>query len=210
MTLGPALAGGIRSLGLDIDAVAQGKLLAYVALLEKWNRTYNLTAIREPERIVTHHLLDSLAVLPYLTQATLRLADIGSGGGLPGIPLAVARPAWHATLIDSSRKKASFLRQASLELGLTRVEVVPLRVESYEPSVPFDVAISRAYSNLGAFIEAARRIAPSGRWLAMKGAYPHDELAAVPPAARVLSVARLDIPGLQAERHLVIMEAASA
>jgi 16S rRNA (guanine527-N7)-methyltransferase len=210
MTLGPALAGGIRSLGLDIDAAAQEKLLAYVALLEKWNRTYNLTAIREPERMVTHHLLDSLAVLPYLPQAALHIADIGSGGGLPGIPLALVRPAWHVALIESSQKKTSFLRQASLELGLTHVEVVSMRVESYEPSVPFDIAISRAYSELDAFVEAARRLSPSGRWFAMKGAYPRDELARLPAAARVLCTPRLEVPGLHAERHLVIMEAAPA
>ena len=208
MTLGPALAGGIRSLGLEIDTVTQEKLLAYVSLLEKWNRTYNLTAIREPERMVTHHLLDSLAVLPHLAGSTLRIADIGSGGGLPGIPLALAQPTWQVALIESSRKKSSFLRQASFELGLTGVEVVPLRVESYVPSIAFDVAISRAYADLGAFIGAARRVAPSGRWLAMKGAYPQGELAMLPAAARMIAVPRLQVPGLQAERHLVIMEAA--
>ena len=210
MTLGPALAGGIRSLGLEIDAATQEKLLAYVALLEKWNRTYNLTAIRQPEHMITHHVLDSLAVLPHLSQTALRIADIGSGGGLPGIPIALARPGWHVVLIESSRKKATFLRQASLELGLAQVDVVPTRAESYEPPVPFDVVISRAYSSLGAFVEVARRLAPSGRWLAMKGAYPHDELAQLPPAAHLVSVPRLDVPGLHADRHLVIIESAPA
>ena len=208
MTLGPALAGGIRALGLDVGAATQAKLLHYVALLEKWNRTYNLTAIREPERMVAHHLLDSLAVLPHLPGVSaLRVVDVGSGAGLPGIPIALARPGWHVALLDSNGKKTAFLRQVVAELGLANGEVVAMRIEDYRPAVLFDVAISRAYGELGTFVaDAARLIKPSGRWLAMKGAHPTDELARIGPDIRVIGVPRLDVPGLAAERHLVIME----
>jgi 16S rRNA (guanine527-N7)-methyltransferase len=208
MTLGPALAGGIRALGLDIDAAAQAKLVAYVALLEKWNRTHNLTAIRDPERMLTHHLLDALAVLPHFPRsASLRLVDIGSGGGVPGVPIAVARPAWQVTLVDSSRKKTAFLRQAVIELSLPNVEIATTRVEDYEPPAPFDIAMSRAYSDLRAFAAAARRLAPTGEWMAMKGTYPEDELAQLPADVQVTAISKLDVPGIDAERHLVIMQA---
>ncbi len=124
MRLSRVLAAGIAALGLDLDDAAQTKLLAYVALLEKWNRTHNLTAIREPDRMLTHHVLDALATLPHLPQAPgLRLIDVGSGGGSPGVPLAVARPDWHVTLLDSKRKKATFLRQVAAELDLRNVAV---------------------------------------------------------------------------------------
>jgi 16S rRNA (guanine527-N7)-methyltransferase len=208
MTLGPALAGGIRALGLDVGAATQAKLLRYVALLEKWNRTYNLTAIREPERMVSHHLLDSLAVLPHFPNITpLSVIDIGSGAGLPGIPIALARPDWRVALLDSNGKKTAFLRQAVAELGLENCEVVAMRVEDYRPALLFDVAISRAYANLETFVaDAAGLIKPSGRWLAMKGGYPRAELERVARHVRVVGAPRLEIPGLDAERHLLIME----
>jgi len=212
MTLGRALAGGIKALGLDLDATAQTKLSAYVALLEKWNRTYNLTAIREPERMVTLHVLDSLAVLPHLPHATpLRVVDIGTGGGLPGIPLAIARPAWHVALLDSSRKKAAFLRQAAAELGLQNVEVVACRAEDYAPATLFDVAISRAFSDLSRFSAVARHlVASSGKLIAMKGVYPREEMAHLPKAVRVVAAPALEVPGLDGVRHLVIMESGAA
>ena len=211
MTLGPALAGGLRALNIDVDAATQGKLLSYVALLEKWNRTHNLTAIRAPGRMVTHHLLDSLAVLAHLPRVdSLRLVDVGSGAGLPGIPLALVRPAWRVALVDSNRKKAAFLRQAAAELPLPNIEVVGTRVESYEPDAPFDIAISRAYSELERFVADASRLAPAGRWLAMKGVLPRDELERLPSSVRVVAVPRLEIPGVKEERHLVIMERAPA
>jgi 16S rRNA (guanine527-N7)-methyltransferase len=211
MTVGAALSGGVRALGLEIDAATQGRLLAYVALLEKWNRTYNLTAIREPERMVSHHLLDSLAVLPYFPEAAvLRVVDIGSGGGLPGIPIALARPSWSVVLVDSSQKKAAFLRQARAELRLSNLDVVATRIEGWGPASPFDVAISRAYADLHRFASDAGRVTkPTGRWLAMKGTYPADELAGLPEGVRVVAARRLDVPGLDAERHLVIMERAA-
>jgi 16S rRNA (guanine527-N7)-methyltransferase len=211
MTLARALAGGVAALGLDVDAAAQTKLLAYVALLDKWNRTHNLTAIREPERTVTHHLLDALATLPHLPEAaTLRLIDVGSGGGLPGVPLAIARPQWRVTLLDSNRKKAAFLRQATAEVALANVAVAAMRAEDYIPDTPFDVAISRAFADLGEFAAAARHLVrPGGYLFAMKGVYPREELKALPPAFRVVGVPALGVPGLGAERHLVIMQAMS-
>lgn len=211
MTPARALSDGLRALGLEIDGAARAKLLAYVALLEKWNRVYNLTAIREPERMASHHLLDSLAVLPHLGDAApLRLVDIGSGGGSPGIPLAIARPGWRVALVERSPKKAAFLRQAQAELPLPNVEVVETRVEDYDPPAPFDAAISRAFSDLGAFAAAAQRLTRSeARWFAMKGKRPIRELAALPAAVRVIGVPRLSVPAVAAERHLVIMERAA-
>jgi 16S rRNA (guanine527-N7)-methyltransferase len=211
MTLARALAGGVAALGLDVDAAAQTKLIAYIALLDKWNRTHNLTAIREPERMITHHLLDALATLPHLPEAaTLRLIDVGSGGGSPGVPLAIARPQWRVTLLDSNRKKAAFLRQAAAELALANVAIAAIRAEDYIPDTPFDVAISRAFADLAQFVAAARHLVrPGGHLFAMKGVYPREELEALPPAFRVLAVPALEVPGLGAERHLVIMEAMS-
>jgi 16S rRNA (guanine527-N7)-methyltransferase len=209
MKLSGDLVAGIAALGLDIDDAAQTKLLAYVALLEKWNRTHNLTAIREPERMVTHHLLDALAVLPHLPQMrALRLIDVGSGGGLPGIPLAIARPNWHVTLLDSNRKKTAFLRQVAAEVGLGNVAIATTRVEDYRPEVAFDVAISRALAQLSPFLAASRHLVHAGGCLvAMKGAYPRAELAGLPANLRVVALRALTVPGLDAERHLVIVEA---
>lgn len=211
MSLARALAAGITALGLDIDQAAQTKLLAYVALLEKWNRTHNLTAIREPERMVTHHLLDSLATLPHLPQdPALRLIDVGSGGGLPGVPLAIARPHWRVTVLDSNRKKATFLRQATGELALANVNVAARRVEDYAPQVAFDVAISRAFAELATFVAATGHLVRAGgQWVAMKGAYPREELARLPPDLQVLTLPVQGVPGLNAERHLVIVQARS-
>ena len=212
MTLGGALAGGIQALDLDLAAAAQADLLAYVALLGKWNRTHNLTAIREPERMVTHHLLDSLATLRHFPDATtLRVIDVGSGSGVPGIPIAIARPAWRVALLDSNRKKAAFLRQATAELSLANVEVVVARVEDYVPAAPFDVAISRAFSDLAQFATVAMRlVVPGGKLIAMKGVYPHEELAHLPEHIRAVASLPLDVPGLDGARHLVVMQSARA
>ena len=211
MTLARALAAGVAALGLDVDAAAQIKLLAYTELLDKWNRTHNLTGIREPQRVVTHHLLDALATLPHLPDAeSLRLIDVGSGGGLPGVPLAIVRPQWRVTLLDSNRKKTAFLRQAVAELALPNVTVVAMRAEDYTPDARFDVVISRAFADLAQFATAARNLVrPDGRLLAMKGLYPREELEALPAAFRVLAVPALSVPELEAERHLVIMQAMS-
>ncbi|MCS6785986.1 MAG: 16S rRNA (guanine(527)-N(7))-methyltransferase RsmG [Thiobacillaceae bacterium] len=196
---------GFAALGLQAQDTAVERLLAYVELLVKWNRVYNLTAIDTPARIVTHHLLDSLAILPHLTAT--RLLDVGSGAGLPGLPFAVMRPQLEVTLLEASQKKAAFLQQAVITLALANVQVVCARAEDWQRPAPFAGIVSRAFSDLEAFVRATRHLlAPGGRWLAMKGVRPQAELAAL-GSARVVQVHRLQVPGLAAERHLVVLEA---
>lgn len=202
------LARGIAALRIDVPAATQTRLLDYLALLAKWNATYNLTAIREPERMVTHHLLDALAVLPHLPQrAGLRVLDVGSGGGVPGIPLAIARPDWDVVLIDSNHKKTAFLTQAAIELRLANAEAQTKRVEEFAPAAAFDVVISRAFADSSTFVATSlRHIAPSGLLVAMKGVYPSDELADLPADIRVVGTPSLAVPGLDGTRHLVMMQ----
>ncbi|TMH31157.1 MAG: 16S rRNA (guanine(527)-N(7))-methyltransferase RsmG [Betaproteobacteria bacterium] len=206
------LAAGARALGVDLDRDAPSRLMAYLSLLRKWNRTHNLTAIVEPEKMITRHLLDSLSVVPHLpVKPKLRVADVGSGGGLPGIPLAICRPDWRLTLIDSNLKKAAFLCQAVIELALANVEVVCARSESYRPPLAFEVAISRAYSSLRNFVLQGRHlVAPAGRLFAMKAAYPKDEIDSLPSGIRMFDAVRLHVPGIEAERCLIIMESVDA
>ena len=201
------LAAGLHSLGLTLPEAARAKLAAYIALLAKWNRTYNLTAIREPARMVTHHLLDALAVLPQLPQrAQLRVLDVGAGGGVPGIPLAIARPEWRVVLLDSNHKKATFLTQAAIELALPNVTAVAGRVEDYAPEAPFDIVIARAFSDLRTFAESsAHHVAPGGALFAMKGVYPDEEIADLPGDIETIAAAALTVPGLAAARHLIVM-----
>ena len=205
---GEALAAGAAALGLGLDDTARGKLLAYLTLLEKWNRTHNLTALRGRERMLSHHILDSLAVLPHVAvRSGMRLVDVGSGGGLPGIPLAIARPDWQVSLLDSNGKKSAFLRQAAAELKLVNAEVVTARAEAYVPGEPFELAIARALSELAQFVKvAAHLIGMKGRLLAMKGGYPEAEIATLPPGVRVVAVPELQVPGIAGKRHLVILE----
>ena len=204
MTLAADLAAGLRTLGVPLEPAAQEKLLAYIALLAKWNRVYNLTAIREPERMLSHHVLDSLAVLPHLEGPAI--ADIGSGAGLPGIPLALARPDWRVALIESNHKKTAFLRQAAIELGLGNVDVREERAEAVAPRGVYDAVISRAFSDLAEFVAAAAALSkPGGDLIAMKGVHPYEEIAALPEGCRLEKVVSLEVPGLEAERHLVIM-----
>ncbi len=200
----------LASAGVALPPRASERLDAFLALLAKWNRTYNLTAIREREQMITHHVLDSLAVLPHLPPGDdVRVLDVGSGGGMPGVPLAIARPSWPIVLLDASQKKGAFLQQAAVELGLANVEAVTSRIEDYRPASPFDVVIARAFSDLAAFARAGLRLlAPHGRLCAMKGAVPTEEIAALPASVRVVATPALDVPGLDAERHLVVMEAA--
>lgn len=202
-----SLADGVARLGVALPEGGLARLEAYLALLAKWNRTYNLTAIREPERMVTHHALDSLAIVPHLpSRAGIRVLDIGSGGGLPGIPIAIARPDARVALVDASAKKAAFLAQAAIELPLPNVKAVGARVEDYAPAAPFGVVVSRAFSDLATFANAARpHLARDGVLLAMKGALPRDEIAALPTGVEVAATPRLDVPGLDGERHLVVM-----
>lgn len=202
--LAAQLAAGLAELGLPLDAAQQEKLLAYVALLAKWNRVYSLTAIREPARMVTHHLLDSLAPLSAFRGEGLRILDVGSGFGTPGIPLAIARPDWLFALLDSNHKKTTFLRQAVLELKLTNVSVLTERVEHYRPEQPFHIITSRAFADLSEFVQLTRHLlATGGEWIALKGVYPHEEIARLPADVKVTAVDRLKVPGLEAERHTV-------
>jgi 16S rRNA (guanine527-N7)-methyltransferase len=204
MSLEEKLAGGLEEMGLDLDAATRTRLLNYVALMQKWNKVYNLTAVREPEKMVTQHLLDSLAVLPYIVGH--RVIDVGTGPGLPGIPLALANPALEIALLDSNHKKTSFLRQASLELGLNNVTVICERVEVWRPEEKYDVVISRAFSDLAEFASLALHLCKdTGRMLAMKGVYPHEELARLPATVVLQGIEPLKVPGLDAERHLVLL-----
>ena len=196
--------------GSPLPQGARDQLLAYIALLAKWNATYNLTAIREPERMLTHHVLDALAVLPHLSGSAsrpqLRVLDVGSGAGVPAIPLALARPLWRVVALDSSHKKGAFLQQAINELPLPNAEAVVARVEDYAPAAPFDIVISRAFSDLATFVESsARHLAPDGRLIAMKGVFPDEEIALLPASVRLVAAPALAVPGLDAERHLIVM-----
>ena len=255
MTVAQQLAAGVAALGLTLPAGAEVRLLAYLALLDKWNRVYNLTAVREAERMVSHHLLDSLAVVGTLDALvvelssspqpsplkgqppagdeganvmpkTINVLDVGSGGGLPGIPLAIARPGLQVTLIDSIAKKTAFLLQVKAELGLDNLNIVTSRVEDYRPPLPnpppqagegekagpkpingFDVITSRAFSDLKEFVTLTRHLlAPGGCWLAMKGLYPNEEIALLPASVKVRADHALAVPGLDATRHLIVLE----
>lgn len=202
MTLQASLDRGLGELALPLPQDARERLLRYVVLLEKWNRTYNLTAIRDRLEMVSHHLLDSLAVLPHLPMPPAgALADIGSGAGLPGIPLAIARTDWRVTLNDSNQKKTAFLRQAAIELQLANVEVHEGRVEQWQPVQRFSVVISRAFAELAQFIAACRHLlAPGGVLAAMTGAAPSTQ------DCRVIA---LNVPLVHAQRHLVLCTAAA-
>lgn len=199
-----ALRDGLDRLGTP---EASERLCAYVELLVRWNRAFNLTAVRDPEDMVRRHILDSAVIGPYVRAGSL--LDVGSGAGLPGIVLALLRPELSVTLLDSNGKKTRFCRQAATELGLDNVEVVQSRVEDYRPPEGFATVVSRAFAALADFVEGAGHLlAPGGRLLAMKGAYPHDELSALPSHARAVAVHPLVVPGLDAERHLVELELA--
>ena len=171
MTLAAKFAQGVAALGVELAAEAQGRLLDYLALLQKWNKVYSLTAVREPQKMVSHHLLDSLAVLPHIAGRTI--LDVGSGAGLPGVPLAVALPQAQVTLLDSSHKKAAFLKQVVIELGLQNATVICERVESWRPRQSFELVISRAFSDLTEYLLLAGRLCESGGAIAaLKGVYP--------------------------------------
>ena len=198
------LAQGIAQLELDVAPEIQQKLLAYVELLHKWNKTYNLTAIRQPEQVVSAHLLDSLAVLPHLWPT--RWLDVGSGAGLPGLVLALLRPQWAFTLLDSNSKKTGFMQQAVIELGLVNVEVRCARVEQWQPGEKFDGIISRAFAETAEFVaQTCHLLAPHGGWAAMKGV-PEQELQRLPADISLEQIIPLQIPGLDAARCLVILK----
>lgn len=198
---------GLEELGVPLSREAMTQLIEYLALLEKWNRVYNLTAIRDVEKMVSGHLLDCLAVVPHIGDG--RVLDVGSGAGLPGIPLAVAKPDLHVSLLDSSHKKTAFLKQAVAELQLKNADVVCERVESWHPTKEFDWIISRALAGLAEFAAlTGHLLAPGGVLAAMKGVYPFEEIEQLPPNLRASRVLRLSVPGLESERHLVLIERA--
>jgi 16S rRNA (guanine527-N7)-methyltransferase len=208
MTLEERIQEGAARMGLALPEGAVAKCAAYLRLLEKWNRVHNLTAVREPERMVVLHLLDSLSILPDIGAAA-RVVDVGSGAGLPGIPIAISRPDVRVALLDSAHKKCAFLRQAKIDLALDNAEVVCERVGEWRPQDRFDVIVSRAFSDLADFVSQAQHLlAPGGRLIAMKGVYPFEELARVPPSHRVAEVRELRVPSLDAKRHVVVVEAA--
>jgi 16S rRNA (guanine527-N7)-methyltransferase len=202
-TLRQRLDAGLAALGIALDATAIARLLDYIGLLERWNAAYNLTAVRDPAEMVTRHLVDSLAILPYVSGATL--ADLGSGAGLPGIPLAIAVPERETLLVDSNGKKARFLREAVRRLDLERVRVAESRVEDVAGA--FDCITARAFASLADMLGwGGHLLAPGGTWLAMKGRIAEDEVDAVPADFRVEKIVTLNVPGLDAERHLVILK----
>jgi len=204
MSSADELGRGLTALGLKLCADKLAKFERYLDLLEKWNRVYNLTAIRDRERMVTHHLLDSLAILPYVKGP--RVLDVGSGAGLPGIPLAIANADLRVTVLDSNHKKTAFLHQAVAELGLKNAAVEAERVESWRTSARFEAIVSRAFSELGEFVAASDRLlAPGGIIAAMKGVHPGEEIERMPGGFQVVNVVKLTVPGLDAERHLVIV-----
>jgi 16S rRNA (guanine527-N7)-methyltransferase len=194
------LAEGLAALGISAAPEQQARLMAFLALMQKWNRTYNLTAIRDLRTAVDLHLLDSLTAWPYLHGG--RILDVGTGAGLPGIPLAIVSEGQRFVLLDSNAKKTRFVQQAVIELGLKNVDVVTARVEQYRPECGFDTVLARAFASLGEIVAATERLlAPHGRILAQKGQWPQEEIENLKNHA--VRVHRLAIPGLDVERHLV-------
>jgi len=225
----------LDALGVSLPDDFAEKALAYLALLQKWNRTYNLTAIRDPGQMLTHHVLDALAIVPALDRVlgemgkppsggvaarsfekealpTARVLDVGSGGGVPGLMLALARPTWRVTMVDAVQKKMAFVQQVIAELRISNAQalaarVESLRVEALEPPMRYDLAVSRAFSDLATFVEGSRHLlTANGVWAAMKGAVPEAEIAALPAEVAVRAVEVLTVPGLDARRHLILLE----
>jgi len=202
-SVGSTLGEGLGALALP--GHLSEPLLTYLALLQRWNRAYNLTAIRDPQAMVARHLLDSLALVPFL-DGIHTLADLGTGPGLPGIPLALARPSLRVTLVESNGKKARFLREAVRTLALANAEVVQSRIEAWHPPAPFDAITARALGSLSEILTlGGHLLSAHGQLLAMKAAAFHDEIIALPSAWQVGAVHPLTVPGLQGERHLLII-----
>lgn len=208
MNLELQLAEGIATLGIALPEESVVCLLQYLDLIEKWGKVYNLTAVREPEAMLNRHLFDSLAVLPHIVGP--RVADVGSGAGLPGIPLALARPDWRVVLFESNQKKTIFLQQVCIELGLKNVEVVAERVENFSPKEKFNTVISRAFSSLEVYVRLAghlcKEASKGGTIVAMKGASFQEETAQIPEQFIIDKVFQVVVPGLNAKRHLVLIK----
>ncbi|HEV8689762.1 MAG TPA: 16S rRNA (guanine(527)-N(7))-methyltransferase RsmG [Ideonella sp.] len=213
--LAAALARGLDALGLELPPQAIDRLLRYLALIGQWNRVYNLTAVREPAAMLTQHLLDCLAIVPALRRGLgeraagpLRVLDVGSGAGLPGVVLAICEPAWQVTCVDAVAKKASFIRQVGVELGLPNLHATHQRVETWAGE-PFQLITSRAFATLADFVSLTRQsLAPEGQWAAMKANLGDDERLAVPHGVELFHVEPLTVPGLDATRCLVWMRPA--
>jgi 16S rRNA (guanine527-N7)-methyltransferase len=206
-TLTQPLLEGARALQLDLSDAQIAQLMDYLALLAKWNAVYNLTAVRDPAQMVTQHLLDSLAVVPAFADAK-NVLDVGAGGGLPGMVLAIARPDMRVSMIDTVHKKTAFLTQAKAELGLANVTVHTARVEQLQVAQKFDVITSRAFAELTDFVTwSGHLLEQGGRFIAMKGVMPQEEIARLPAGWKVAEVRPLAVPGLGAERHLIFIEA---
>jgi 16S rRNA (guanine527-N7)-methyltransferase len=210
-----ALAEGISALGLSLGEEAQKQLLDYMALIQKWNKVYNLTALRDPQEILTHHLLDSLSAIGPLMQQTRSLdgafsfLDVGSGGGLPGVVIAICCPEVNVTCVDAVSKKAAFVQQVAASLKLGNLKGIHARVETL--SGPFDVIGSRAFASLPDFVNwSSGALADGGVWMAMKGKLPEEEMSALPPMVQVFHVEQLLVPGLNAERCMVWMKKSTA
>jgi 16S rRNA (guanine527-N7)-methyltransferase len=204
--LSAVLGEGIAAMRLDVSPAQQDKLMNYLALMFKWNAVYNLTSLRDPMQMVTHHLLDSLAAVPAFATAQ-NVLDVGSGGGLPGIVLAIVRPDMKVSMIDTVHKKTAFLTQVKAELGLANVTVYTARVEQLQVSDKFDVITSRAFADLSDFVNwSSHLLADGGRYIALKGVAPKDEQERLPAEWKVDKVEPLDVPRLGAERHLVFIE----
>ncbi len=198
------LALGAAQLGVSLSPEQQTLLLGYLALLIKWNKAYNLTAVRNPDEMVSRHLLDSLSLVPFIEADNW--LDVGSGGGMPGIPLAIMYPHKQFTLLDSNGKKTRFLTQVKLELKLGNVQVINARVESLQPEQPFSGIVSRAFSSLVDFANWTRHLGnQNSQWLAMKGLHPSDELQQLPSDFTLQGEHALAVPGCQGQRHLLIL-----
>ncbi len=210
-----ALADGISALGLSLSEDAQKQLLDYMALIQKWNKVYNLTALRDPQEILTHHLLDSLSAVGPLMHQTRPLGgafsflDVGSGGGLPGVVIAICCPGVNVTCVDAVSKKAAFVQQVAASLKLGNLKGIHARVETL--SGPFDVIGSRAFASLPDFVNwSSGALADGGVWMAMKGKLPEEEMSALPSMAQVFHVEQLLVPGLNAERCMIWMKKSTA
>ncbi len=204
--LAHVLAEGIAEMKLDVSAAQQDKLMDYLALMSKWNGVYNLTSLRDPMQMVTHHLLDSLAAVPAFVDAR-NVLDVGAGGGLPGIVLAITRPGMKVSMIDTVHKKTAFLKQVKAELELSNVTVHTMKVQDLDVSDKFDVITSRAFADLSDFLNwSGHLLAEGGKFIALKGTAPAEEQERIPTEWRITDLQPLQVPRLGAERHLVFVE----
>lgn len=199
------LTDGLKQLDLQLDQTKQDQLIEFVLLLDKWNQAYNLTSVRDPEQMMIKHILDSLAVAPFLTQT--RYIDVGTGPGLPGIPLAIAFPEKSFTLLDSLGKRIRFIKQTSFALKLKNITPVQSRVEQFKPDVPYDSVLTRAFASIKDMLHWCQHLVDSqGQFYALKGQLPDDEIQQIPEGFDVIDRIELKVPGLEGERHLITIK----